>query len=62
MIYCFSGTGNSLYVAEKLLEIDSEDSLGFVFPIYAWGATPEFVKNVAIINNCGKMKLEQFPF
>lgn len=51
MIYYFSGTGNSKYVANKLgelmkdevreipcCEIDKDcESLGIVFPVYAWG-------------------------
>ncbi len=67
MIYYFSGTGNSKFVAlqlAKLLqdnppvfildpsaekgEIKTNESIGFVFPIYAWG-TPkvmiDFIKN-----------------
>lgn len=55
MIYYFSGTGNSLYIAKRLAEalghktcdmaqaatysedLDKGESIGFVFPIYAWG-------------------------
>ena len=39
MIYCFSGTGNSRWVADKLegLLDDKEDVFGMVFPVYAWG-------------------------
>lgn len=41
MIYAFSGTGNSDYVArllrETLAEDDRDDILGLVFPVHAWG-------------------------
>lgn len=50
MIYYFSGTGNSLYVAEHIAEalgeelcpmtspVPTDDSvIGLVFPVYAWG-------------------------
>lgn len=39
MIYCFSGTGNSQWVADKLqgLMNDDADMFGFIFPVYAWG-------------------------
>lgn len=38
MIYCFSGTGNSQWVADKLKEqVDADDVFGLVFPVYAWG-------------------------
>ena len=39
MIYCFSGTGNSQWVADKLQGLlqDETDSFGLIFPIYAWG-------------------------
>lgn len=39
MIYCFSGTGNSQWVADKLqgLMNDDADMFGIVFPVYAWG-------------------------
>lgn len=55
MIYYFSGTGNSAYVARELGMILHEecrfmkkesseepigDSLGFVFPVYSWGVPP----------------------
>lgn len=60
MIYFFSGTGNSRYVANRLagmtredlrfipqtdayserLDLDRDKSIGFVFPIYAWGVPP----------------------
>lgn len=50
-IFCFSSTGNSLYVAKKIADrIDAEvvsmskapiscgdDVIGFVFPVYFWG-------------------------
>lgn len=57
MIYYFSGTGNSKWVAEELarrtgdeaknlageqgterINVSSEERIGIVFPIYAWGA------------------------
>lgn len=50
MIYYFSGTGNSSYIAEQASTILSDsfssiitpsafsgDSLGLIFPVYAWG-------------------------
>jgi len=39
MTYCFSGTGNSQWVADKLQGLLQEeaDSFGLVFPVYAWG-------------------------
>lgn len=39
MVYCFSGTGNSQWVADKLqgLTSGSADVYGLVFPVYAWG-------------------------
>lgn len=39
MLYCFSGTGNSQWVADKLkgLMEDEADVFGMVFPVYAWG-------------------------
>jgi Pyruvate/2-oxoacid:ferredoxin oxidoreductase delta subunit len=43
VIYCFSGTGNSQWVADKLkgclpsLEEDGEGIFGMVFPVYGWG-------------------------
>ena len=55
MIFYFSGTGNSRWVAEKIAQltcdtaqdiikiastpdISKEKQIGFVFPVYAWGA------------------------
>lgn len=64
MIYYFTGTGNSGYVAleleyqlrEKAYFMNSQasltpegDSIGFVFPVYAWGVPPNvvsFIKNL----------------
>lgn len=56
MIFWFSGTGNSAYIADELAASLSEvaynipaletvpdysgESLGFVFPIYSWGVPP----------------------
>ncbi|MBQ9666181.1 MAG: EFR1 family ferrodoxin [Bacteroidaceae bacterium] len=50
MVYCFSGTGNSRWVADKLEGLllgqrsqelskaeDSKEVFGLVFPVYAWG-------------------------
>lgn len=62
MIYYFSGTGNSLWVAKQLsntlndyklqainsylpdenYDIDNNEAIGFVFPVYAW-APPQIV-------------------
>ncbi len=44
-MYCFSGTGNSQWVADKLKGVikDEEDMFGMVFPVYAWGI-PKVVK------------------
>lgn len=63
MIFYFSGTGNSAWVARQLAKrtgdvacdittlkeppnLDSDRQLGFVFPIYAWGA-PEIMAEFA---------------
>ena len=45
MIYCFSGTGNSQWVTDKLkgLMKDEGNMFGMVFPVYAWGI-PKVVK------------------
>lgn len=45
MIYCFSGTGNSQWVKDKLqgLMEEAEDTFGMVFPVYGWGI-PKVVK------------------
>lgn len=39
MVYCFSGTGNSQWVADKLqgLMDDEQDVFGMIFPVYGWG-------------------------
>ena len=44
MIYCFSGTGNSQWVADKLSAVNSQlstvnssEMFGMVFPVYGWG-------------------------
>lgn len=49
MVYCFSGTGNSQWVADKLqgLMKDEKDVFGMVFPVYAWGipkVVEEYIK------------------
>lgn len=65
-IFCFSGTGNSLYAARKIAaEIDAEvcnmhgltqcgdDVIGFVFPTYFWGlpkSVDSFLDNIVISN------------
>ncbi|MDE6733478.1 MAG: EFR1 family ferrodoxin [Oscillospiraceae bacterium] len=65
-IFCFSGTGNSLYAARKIAaEIDAEvcnmrtpadcddDVIGFVFPTYFWGlprSVDSFLDNLVITN------------
>ncbi|MEQ2455386.1 EFR1 family ferrodoxin [Flavonifractor hominis] len=63
MIFYFSGTGNSAWVArqmarltgdaaydivnlEELPNMDNAKQIGFVFPVYAWGA-PEFIVDFA---------------
>lgn len=66
MIYYFSGTGNSRYVAETLSnllglvkkfipatepgkEIETNEDIGFVFPVYSWGVPPlvlEFIEKL----------------
>ena len=63
MIFCFSGTGNSAWVARQLAhltgdvacdittlaqtpDVQKEEQVGFVFPVYAWGA-PEVMTNFA---------------
>lgn len=70
MIYRFSGTGNSKFIAEELAvktndkilsitdcnpnNIVNDDTLGFVFPIYAWGVPPivlEFINRLNISPN-----------
>ena len=65
-IFCFSGTGNSLYAAKKIAagigaevlpmrdygEIDDE-VIGFVFPVYFWGlplTVDKFLDNIHISN------------
>ncbi len=78
MIYYFTGTGNSGFVAHELEHLLLEkayfmngkapmypegDSIGFVFPTYAWGVPP----NVISFINClpyvfwNQVKLEQLP-
>lgn len=65
-IFCFSGTGNSLYAARKIAaEINAEvhnmrsagqcddDVIGFVFPTYFWGlpkSVDSFLDNIEITN------------
>lgn len=65
-IFCFSGTGNSLYAARKIAaEINAEvfnmrgiehcddDVIGFVFPTYFWGlpkSVDSFLDNIKITN------------
>lgn len=53
-IYCFSGTGNSLFVARRLAQaLDAQviaigpdaplpdaDNVVWIFPVYAWGVAP----------------------
>lgn len=71
MIFYFSGTGNSKWIAEQLAEITGDSCasitdetpnlsgkktvLGLVFPVYAWGA-PEPV--VEFAKQCKKERLE----
>jgi len=60
MIYYFSGTGNSKYVAEQIAkmmgeeirplpyrEVGDSDSIGIIFPIYAWGL-PKIVEDFIV--------------
>lgn len=64
MIFYFSGTGNSRWVAKQLAcllddqtcditalteipDIKNEKQVGFVFPVYAWGA-PEPMETFAM--------------
>ena len=65
-IFCFSGTGNSLYAANKIAaEINAEvanmksggecnaDVIGIVFPVYFWGlpkTVERFLGNISITN------------
>lgn len=65
-IFCFSGTGNSLYAAKKIAAgIGAEvlpmkdggeladDVIGFVFPVYFWGlplTVDRFLDNIRITN------------
>ena len=65
-IFCFSGTGNSLYAAKKIAAgIDADifpmrecgdltgDVIGFVFPVYFWGlplTVERFLDNIRITN------------
>ncbi len=63
MIFYFSGTGNSAWVARQLAhltgdvacdittlahtpDVQKEEQVGFVFPVYAWGAS-EVMTNFA---------------
>lgn len=66
VIYCFSGTGNSLYAANKIsTEINAEvvnmksggecnaDVIGIVFPVYFWGlpkTVERFLGDIRITN------------
>jgi len=91
MIFYFTGTGNSYYVAKKIAEKQSErlisiaaemdkperehlyeakenELIGFVYPIYAWGAPQivlDFISNIKItgdlenvfsVNTCGSQE------
>ena len=58
MIYCFSGTGNSQWVADKLKGLleDEQDVFGMVFPVYAWGI-PKVVGEYISTNIKRKSKL-----
>lgn len=72
MIFYFSGTGNSLWVAKQLstqlndslvsiakaqinkhfkYNINNDEKIGFVFPIYSWGIPPiveQFIKKITL--------------
>lgn len=68
MIYYFSGTGNSLKVAQQLAAITSQslsamtepeatgdDTIGLVFPVYAWGM-PKVVRDFVLNKLPGLLK------
>ena len=62
MRYCFSGTGNSQWVADKLegLVEDTKDTYGLVFPVYAWGI-PKVVKE-HIAEHLDEIKRAQYVY
>lgn len=65
-IFCFTGTGNSLYAAKRIaagIDADifpmrefvdlTDDVIGFVFPVYFWGlplTVERFLENIRITN------------
>ena len=66
MIFCFSGTGNSRWIAQQLAEktndetcdivglhqppsLQEQSHVGFVFPIYAWGAAEPMLRFLAAL-------------
>ena len=74
MVYCFSGTGNSQWVADKIqgLVADSNDVYGLFFPVYGWGipkAVNEYIlkhieeiqksEYVYAVMTCGDAKVER---
>ena len=58
MIYYFSGTGNSEWIAKKLLEIDDDESLGLVFPVYAWGVPSQVKKGIIELGKSEQFELQ----
>ena len=66
MIYYFSGTGNSRYIAEQLADKMTDratfiptadfngytDVIGFVFPIYSWGVPPIVLDFIESLPQC----------
>lgn len=66
MIYYFSGTGNSRYIAEQLADKMTDratfiptadfngytDVIGFVFPIYSWGVPPIVLDFIESLPHC----------
>lgn len=74
MIFYFSGTGNSRWVAEKIskaqkeklvfipqalrerkntFELEENEKIGFVFPVYSWGPPPivlQFISRLTLLN------------
>lgn len=75
MIYYFSGTGNSRYVASRLASLlgdetkvitpdteaqTDEQSLGIIFPVYAWGL-PNIVERF-VTRNAGIIAKSQYVY
>lgn len=74
MIYYFSGTGNSKYVAQRLSEETGDDIkfipkckfqsysdvLGFVFPVYSWGVPTIVLDFIRALPVCDKKDVYAF--